>query len=56
LLSFYSSIFEAVDSGKDCDVVYLDFSKAFDTVPHERLLKKVEAHGIGGAILGWIRA
>jgi hypothetical protein len=56
LLSFYSSIVEAVDSGKDCDVVYLDFSKAFDTVPHERLIKKIESHGIGGAILSWIRA
>ena len=54
LLSFYSEVFEAVDNGKAYDTVYLDFSKAFDRVPHERLLKKVEAHGIGGEVLGWI--
>ena len=38
------------------DIVYLDFSKAFDTVPHERLAIKLKAHGIGGDILNWIRA
>ena len=28
-----------VDKGEGCDILYLDYSKAFDTVPHERLLK-----------------
>ena len=37
------------------DVLYLDFAKAFDTVPHRRLLVKLEAYGIGGSILRWIR-
>ena len=55
LLSFYSEAYEAVDNGKEYDTVYLDFSKAFDKVPHKRLLKKLEAHGIGGEILRWIR-
>ena len=50
LLSFYSEVFEAVDSGHKYHTVYLDFSKAFDKVPHRRLLKKVEAHGIGGDV------
>ena len=36
-------------------MVYLDFSKAFDRVPNERLIKKLEAHGIEGGILKWIR-
>ena len=36
------------------DVAYLDFSKAFDSVPHQRLLKKVKAHGIHGNLVDWI--
>ena len=43
-----------VDKGEGCDILYLDYSKAFDTVPHERLLKKPEAVGITGKILNWI--
>ena len=55
LLSFYRKVFETMDSGDRYDIVFLDFSKAFDRVPHGRLLSKVKAHGIGGKILGWIR-
>ena len=32
----------------------MDFMKAFDSVPHERLLKKIRAHGIGGKLYKWI--
>ncbi len=38
------------------DVVYLDFAKAFDTVPHLRLIEKLKALGINGRILKWISA
>ena len=37
------------------DVLFLDFAKNFDTVPHRRLLAKLEAYGIGGKALSWIR-
>jgi len=37
------------------DVVYLDFQKAFDKVPHERLLSKLRAQGVGGSVYAWIR-
>ncbi|KAF2346264.1 Reverse transcriptase domain [Trinorchestia longiramus] len=43
------------DSTKAVDLVYLDFQKAFDKVPHERLMAKVEAHGIRGNCSRWIR-
>ena len=36
------------------DVVYLDFQKAFDKVPHLRLLLKLKAHGIGNDVINWI--
>jgi len=36
------------------DVIYLDFQKASDTVPHMRLLSKMRAHGVRGMALAWI--
>ena len=36
------------------DVLYLDFSKAFDKVPHKRLMSKLRSHGIGDIIANWI--
>jgi hypothetical protein len=56
LLSFFEKITSELDSGKVIDVIYLDFAKAFDTVPHKRLKKKLKAHGIGGNVLKWITA
>ena len=38
------------------DVIYLDFSKAFDCVSHEKLLFKVQCLGIGGSLLAWFRS
>ena len=45
-----------IDNGLQTDVAILDFSKAFDTVPHKRLLQKLEAYGIRGPSLKWIEA
>ena len=45
-----------LDDGYSFDVVYLDFKKAFDTVPHERLLLKLNAYGVCGNILQWVRS
>jgi len=44
-----------VDEGKAVDVVNLDFSKAFDTVPHSILLEKLAAHGLDGRTLHWVK-
>ena len=40
--------------GSPVDIIYLDFKKAFDKVPHQRLLLKLKAHGIGDSITDWI--
>ena len=45
---------KALDKGDAIDVIYLDFRKAFDSVPHKRLLRKLDAYGISGKTLGWI--
>ena len=36
------------------EVIFLDFAKAFDKVPHRRLVSKLKSHGIQGKILDWI--
>ena len=43
-----------IDKGLDIDVLYLDFAKAFHKVPHKRMLKKVQAHGVSGKVYSWI--
>ncbi|KAK4815791.1 hypothetical protein QYF61_007231 [Mycteria americana] len=55
LISFYDKVTRLVDEGKPVDVVYLDFSKAFDTVSHSILLEKLAAHGLDGCTLGWVK-
>ena len=45
---------EASDKGIPVDLIYLDFSKAFDKVPHRRLLEKCKAKGIEGEVLDWL--
>ena len=51
LLSFLDKVMAGVDSREAVDVIYLEFAKAFDKVPIQRLLKKVRAHGIQGRVL-----
>ncbi|KAF1534966.1 hypothetical protein FQV19_0007934, partial [Eudyptula minor] len=53
LISFYDQVTRLVDEGKAVDVVYLDFSKAFDTVSHGILLEKLAAHGLDRWTLRW---
>ncbi|GAB0205115.1 mitochondrial enolase superfamily member 1 [Grus japonensis] len=55
LISFYDNVTHTVDEGKAVDVVYLDFSKAFDTVSHSILLEKLAPHGLDGHMLCWVK-
>ena len=45
---------ESIDQGLQTDAFILDFAKAFDSVPHERLKAKLHRYGITGKTLGWI--
>ena len=38
------------------DMIILDFSKAFDKVPHQCLIRKLQFHGIQGSTLAWIKS
>ena len=55
LLEVMEDLTSLIDNNQDIDILYLDFRKAFDTVPHERLLLKLAAYGISGALADWIR-
>ncbi|RMC22465.1 hypothetical protein DUI87_00779 [Hirundo rustica rustica] len=55
LISFYDQVTRLVDAGKAVDVVYLDFSKAFDTVSHSTLQDKLSACGLDKSTLHWVR-
>ena len=55
LLSFYDKLTHLVDVGKATDVVYVDFSKAFDAVPHNILIEKLAAHSLDGSMLRWMK-
>ena len=56
LLVALESWCDILDNGGLVDVIYTDFAKAFDTVPHERLAVKMEAFGITGKILRWVKS
>ena len=54
LLEYLDVLTKLVDTGYSVDVIYLDFAKAFDKVPHQRLLAKLLGHGISGKVHSWI--
>ena len=54
LLDVLDTWTKALDEGGSIDAIYMDYQKAFDSVPHRRLISKVKAHGIDGNILQWI--
>ena len=56
LLITSHDILKNFDNKVQTDVIILDFSKAFDTVPHDRLLTKLEHLGIDGKINSWMQA
>ena len=48
-------VFNITDQGHQFDILYLDFAKAFDCVPHALLVKKLEMFGIFGHLQAWIK-
>ena len=54
LLEYLEYVTSQLDKRNPVDVIFLDFSKAFDKVPHQRLLSKLKSHGITGQCAKWI--
>ena len=54
LLECVEDLTEALDQGEDVDIICLDFSKAFDKLPHRKLMKKNWGYGIRGKMYKWI--
>ena len=46
---------KSLAKGEQIDVILLDFSKAFDKVPHHRLLHKLDYYGVRGSIWKWVQ-
>ena len=56
LLEMYNNITAALDTGKFSIGIYIDLSKAFDTLNHDILCQKLSHYGIRGMALDWIRS
>ena len=56
LLTVLETWQESIEHGYDIDCIYVDFMKAFDTVPHKRLIVMMKCYGIVDQILGWVES
>ena len=56
LIATIQELARELSEGKQLDVILLDFAKAFDKVPHQRLLYKLNYYGVRGQTLSWIES
>ena len=56
VLEILESRTKDIGEGYDNDCIYLDFAKAYNKLPHQRLLKKLSAQGIGGDLHTWMKS
>ena len=56
LINQHDRLVDKLMLGKNVDVLYLDFSKAFDMVDHSVLLSKLKSKGFSGKLLSWLRS
>ena len=55
LTEFYDKVSSVLDSKSQCDSIFLDLSKAFDSVSHRLLIHKLRSFGINGYLLNWLQ-
>ena len=56
LLEHIDTVLKGLNEGNEVDVIYLDYSKAFDKVDHKILLEKMKHYGIRGKVLSWVES
>ena len=56
ILDIYTKVVQAFENNENACCVFLDFAKAFDTVNHDILLRKLENYGIRGLALNWFNS
>lgn len=56
LLAYTDNLQQCLEDGGQVDVIFTDFSKAFDKVNHELLLQKLDSLGVGGSVLSWFQS
>lgn len=56
LVDFVSHVTDLMEAGKQVDALYLDFSKAFDSINHELLIKKMGKYGVDQQTLNWLKS
>ena len=56
LLKVFEEVTAYIEEDHCVDIIYFDLAKGFDSVPHERLLRKIESYGIDGNFLNWIKS
>ena len=54
LLESFQDWIHSVDEGFGVGIIYLDYKKAFDSVPNRRLLHKIKGYGVCGNLLSWL--
>ena len=55
VIAVYQDIADSVDNGDMIEAIVFDFSKAFDLVPHDRLLMKIAISGVDSRVVVWVR-
>ena len=56
LIEHVDTVLRSLNEGNEVDVIYLDYSKAFDKVDHRLLLEKLKLYGISGKVYNWLES